>query len=120
MAQPGKSIQSKNVAAVAGLPSPAATHHMKKLSGWRKKALFLSRSLSVFLSSHLFYPMCMPVLNSFCSKCGPIKNPYHESLEDRMEDRMEDMDTSGLVLAGRVSQPPAGSAEGCLDVTVAA
>ncbi len=45
----GKSIQSKNVAAVvagaaavAGLPSPAATHHMKKMSGWRKKALFLS------------------------------------------------------------------------------
>ena len=74
-------IQSKNVAAVAavaaaaavaGLASPAATHHMKKLRVLSKKtALFLSLFL-FFLSSHLFFPMSMPALNSFSSKGGSM------------------------------------------------
>ncbi len=75
-------IQSKNVAAVAavaaaaavaGLASPAATHHMKKLRVLSKKtALFFSLFLFFFLSSHLFFPMSMPALNSFSSKGGSM------------------------------------------------
>ncbi len=71
-----KSIQSINVAAVAaaaaGLASPAATHHMKKLHVWRKTALILFL-LQFFWRTLLFFPMCMSTLNSFCSKGGPMK-----------------------------------------------